>query len=290
MGHGLGFQTFTDDETGQLFFGIPSVWDYHLVDNRSETPWVSMTDAQRAASAITWRGLSWNGPNVNAAVPRVLAPRSNLNIGGANAGSAAGNYYVGDASFGRPVSTTPLSGQLMPVVDQANGTGLACTPLSATNALAVRNNIALVDRGTCDFVTKARNVQAAGATGMVVVDNVPGDVVGLSGNDPSITIPSVRITLADGSTIKAQLQQRSRTKSGVVATLALDTTQLAGADARRRILMYTPSINVPGSSVSHYTTEAKPNQLMEPSINSDLTHTVTPPRDLTFPLLRDIGW
>jgi hypothetical protein len=290
MGHGLGFQTFTDDETGQLFFGIPSVWDYHLVDNRSETPWVSMTDAQRAASAITWRGLSWNGPNVNAAVPRVLAPRSNLNIGGANAGSAAGNYYVGDASFGRPVSTTPLSGQLMPVVDQANGTGLACTPLSATNALAVRNNIALVDRGTCDFVTKARNVQAAGATGMVVVDNVPGDVVGLSGNDPSITIPSVRITLADGSTIKAQLQQRSRTKSGVVATLALDTTQLAGADARRRILMYTPSINVPGSSVSHYTTEAKPNQLMEPSINSDLTHTVTPPRDLTYPLLRDIGW
>jgi len=54
--------------------------------------------------------------------------------------------------------------------------------------------------------------------------------------------------------------------------------------------MYTPSINVPGSSVSHYTTEAKPNQLMEPSINSDLQHTVTPPRDLTFPLLRDIGW
>jgi hypothetical protein len=290
MGHGLGFQTFTDDETGQLFFGIPSVWDYHLVDNRSNTPWVAMTDAQRAASAITWRGLSWDGPNVNAAVPRVLGPRSNLNIGGANAGGAAGNYYVGDASFGPPVSATPLSGQLMPVVDQADGSGLACTPLSTTNALAVRNNIALVDRGTCDFVTKARNVQAAGAIGMVVVDNVPGDVVGLSGNDPSITIPSVRITLADGGTIKARLQQRSRTKSGVTATLALDTTQLAGADARRRILMYTPSINVPGSSVSHYTTEAKPNQLMEPSINSDLLHTVTPPRDLTFPLLHDIGW
>jgi len=290
MGHGLGFQTFTDDETGQQFFGIPSVWDYHLVDNRTNTPWVAMTDAQRAASAITWRGLSWDGPNVNAAVPRVLAPRSNLNIGGANAGGAAGNYYVGDASFGPPVSNRAVSGQLMPVVDQANGTGLACTPLSTVNALAVRNNIALVDRGTCDFVTKARNVQAAGAVGMVVVDNVPGDVTGLSGNDPSITIPAVRITLADGNTIKASLQQRSRVKSGVTATLALDRTQLAGTDSRRRILMYTPSINAPGSSVSHYTTEAKPNQLMEPSINSDLQHVVTPPRDLTFPLLRDIGW
>jgi hypothetical protein len=29
---------------------------------------------------------------------------------------------------------------------------------------------------------------------------------------------------------------------------------------------------------------------MEPAINADLTHSVKPPRDLTLPLLRDIGW
>ncbi|QOY96040.1 peptidase [Massilia sp. UMI-21] len=290
MAHGLGFQTFTDDETGEQFFGIPSVWDYFLVNNRTNMPWVSMTDEQRRISAITWRGLSWNGPNVTAAVPGVLAPRTNLNIGGANAGAAAGDYYVGDASFGPPVSASPVSGQLMPVVDQPNGTGLACTPLDAANTLAVRNNIALVDRGTCDFVTKARNVQEAGAIGMLVVDNVPGDVVGLSGSDPSISIPSLRITLSDGVAIKAALLQRSRTRSGVIASFTLDRTRLAGTDRQRRILMYTPSINAPGSSVSHYTTEAKPNQLMEPSINADLQHVVKPPRDLTFPLLRDIGW
>ena len=29
---------------------------------------------------------------------------------------------------------------------------------------------------------------------------------------------------------------------------------------------------------------------MEPAINSDLTHSVVPPRDLTLSLLRDIGW
>jgi len=290
MAHGLGFQTFTDDESGEQFFGIPSVWDYHLTDNRNNTAWVALTDAQRAASAIAWRGLSWNGPNVNAAAPKVLGPRSNLNIGGANANGAAGDYYVGDATFGAPLVKKAVSGQLMPVVDQGNGTGLACTTLSAVNALAVRNNIALVDRGSCDFTVKAANVQAAGAIGMVVVDNVPGDVIGLSGTDPSIAIPAVRITLADGTVIKAALQGRSRTKSGVIASLGLDLKQLAGADAQRRILMYTPSINAPGSSVSHYTTEAKPNQLMEPSINDDLLHVVKPPRDLTYPLLRDIGW
>ncbi|RZA34355.1 MAG: peptidase [Lysobacteraceae bacterium] len=290
MAHGLGFQTFTDDETGEQFFGVPSIWDYFLVNNRTNLPWVSMTDEQRRISATTWRGLSWNGPNVTAAVPKVLGPRSNLNIDGANASAARGNYYVGDASFGPPIGKTPVSGQLLPVVDQPNGTGLACTPLTADNALAVRNNIALVDRGSCDFVTKARNVQTAGAIGMLVVDNVPGDVVGLSGSDPGIRIPALRITQSDGVAIKAALQQRSRTRSGVIATFGLDTTQLAGTDRQRRILMYTPSIHSPGSSVSHYTTEAKPNQLMEPSINADLQHKVKPPRDLTFPLLRDIGW
>jgi hypothetical protein len=119
---------------------------------------------------------------------------------------------------------------------------------------------------------------------------IPGDVGGMSGNDPSITIPSARVTQADGTWLKTALQRRSRTQSGVVASLGLDTTRLAGADSAGRILMYTPTTLSPGSSVSHYTTEAKPDQLMEPAINSDLTHEVTPPRDLTFPLLRDIGW
>jgi len=290
MAHGFGFQTFTDDETGAQIQDTPSVWDHYLIDNRTEKLWVQMTDAERVASAIAWRGLSWNGANVTAAVPAALAAAPQLTISGANAGGAAGNYAVGDASFGAPLSTTPLSGQLMPVVDQGNGLGLACTPLDATNALAVRGNIALVDRGTCDFVVKARNVQAAGAIGMVLADVVPGEVAGLPGSDPAITIASVRVTQADGQKLKASLLQRSRTRSGVVAGLGVDATRLAGADAQRRMLMYTPSINAPGSSVSHYTTEARPNQLMEPSINDDLPHVVTPPRDLTYPLLRDIGW
>jgi hypothetical protein len=288
--HGLGFQTFTDDETGEEIENQPSIWDYYLLDNRLNRTWVELTPAQRAASAITWRGLSWNGPIVTANVPRVLAPASNLGISGSAAGSAAGNYQVGDASFGPPLSNPPVRGQLMPVVDQPDGTGTACTPLNRTNARAVRGNVALVDRGTCDFVVKAANVQAAGGIGMVVADNQPGDVTGLSGNDPSIAIPAVRITQADGATIKAALQRRSRTRSGVVASLGLNTARLAGTDAQGRILLYTPSIFSPGSTVSHYTTEAKPNQLMEPFINEDLSHEVTPPRDLTYPLLQDIGW
>src|SRR5207247_7982338 len=35
---------------------------------------------------------------------------------------------------------------------------------------------------------------------------------------------------------------------------------------------------------------AYPNQLMEPGINGDLTHSVVPNADLTLSLLRDVGW
>ena len=286
MAHGLGFQTFTDDETGAEILDIPSVWDHFLVDNRNEQLWVNMTPEQRVASAISNRGLSWNGPIVTAAVPAVLDPRSRLTI----FGKAAGDYQVGDASFGPPLGRKPVKGQVMPVIDQPDGTGLACAPLSKHSAWSIRGNIALVSRGTCPFVDKARNVQAAGAIGMIVADNAPGEPTGLSGSDPSIRIPSVRISQADGAKLRAALQSRSRHRSGVLASLGVYKYRLAGADEQRRILMYTPDPNQPGSSVSHYTTEAKPNQLMEPSINSDLSHTVTPPRDLTYPLLRDIGW
>jgi len=290
MAHGLGFQTFTDDETGTEIQDLPSIWDHYLVDNRSERPWVDLTPEQRVASAISVDGLSWNGAAVTAAVPQVLDPRSRLTVSGKAAGKAAGHYPVGDASFGPPLTRKPVSGQLMPVIDQPDGTGLACAPLSKLSARAVRGNIALVSRGTCAFVDKARNVQAAGAIGMVVADNAPGAPTGMSGDDPGIRIPSVRITQDTGIALRAALQARSRTRSGVLASLCVDRNTLAGTDARRRILMYTPNPNQPGSSVSHYTTDAKPNQLMEPAINSDLTHTVTPPRDLTYPLLQDIGW
>ena len=72
--------------------------------------------------------------------------------------------------------------------------------------------------------------------------------------------------------------------------IGLDLTLFSGADASARALMFTPNPFVGGSSVSHWDTSAFPNLLMEPAINGDLTHEVTPPNDLTFTLLKDIGW
>jgi hypothetical protein len=57
-------------------------------------------------------------------------------------------------------------------------------------------------------------------------------------------------------------------------------------DLTGRVQMYTPNPFQGGSSVSHYSNQAFPNLLMEPSINSGLPLTL----DLTRQQMRDIGW
>jgi hypothetical protein len=128
---------------------------------------------------------------------------------------------------------------------------------------------------------------------MIVADNVAGSPPDSLGEDSTVlgvVIPSVRISQADGATLKSRLTRRSRTASGVIASLGLNMNQRAGADSLGRALMYTPDPFDNGSSVAHWDTIASPNQLMEPNDSGDLTHDVSPPRDMTLPLFQDIGW
>lgn len=290
MGHGLGFQTFTNGASGAQLANKPSIWDHYLLDNTTNKLWKDMVDSERVASSLKPEGLSWTGSRVVAAAPNVLAHANTLRISGPSAGAAAGDQQSGSADFGPALTTTPMTGQVMPVVDQADGTGLACTALSASNALAVRGNIALVNRGACAFTIKVKNAQNAGAVAVLVANNAVEAISGLGGADASITIPSVRITKEEGAALLTALAKRSRTASGVYATLGLSPTLLAGSDSLGRPTMYTPNPYQPGSSVSHYNTSARRNQLMEPAISADLTHSPTLPLDLTFELLKDIGW
>jgi len=295
MAHGLGFQTFTSGSTGAFNGGLPSIWDHFLFSVAAGGFWKDVTAADRVASAISVSGLVWNGPIVTAAAPLVLLQgAANVAIGGVQAGAAAGNYAAGEASFGPLASfASPVVGDLMPVVSNttaASLTGPGCGPLTTLDALAVNGNIALIDRGVCNLAVKVKNAQNAGARGVIIADNVPGGVAGLGGSDPTVTIPALRITLADATTIRAQLFKRSRTKSGVVASISRIGTQLAGADGLGRVRMFAPNPFQSGSSVSHFDSSATPNLLMEPAINGNLTQAVAPPLDLTLPLFTEIGW
>ena len=290
MGHGVGFQTFTNGSTGAQLAGYPSVWDHYLLDNTTNKLWVNMTNAERAASSLRVNGLSWTGPRVTAAVPNVLSALPQLRLVGAGGKEAGGLYQVGEADFGPSVASSPVTGQIAQVALQADSPGSACTPFNAANAAAVAGKIALVSRGTCGFVVKVKNAQNAGAIGVIVADNAPGAVTAMGGADPTIVIPSVRVTQADGAAIGGSLVKPNGNASGTVGKFELSKSLLAGADSMQRMTMFTPNPYQPGSSVSHYNTSAKRNQLMEPAISADLTHSPTLPLDLTFELLKDIGW
>lgn len=81
----------------------------------------------------------------------------------------------------------------------------ACTAL--TNA-SLTNQLVLVKRGTCDFVTKIKNAQAKGAKGVILFNNETGGAVSSFGTaDATVTIPSVFISNADGEVLKGKLDQ-----------------------------------------------------------------------------------
>jgi PA domain len=291
FGHGLGFSVLTTSgNTGARFAGLPSIWEGFMFDNTTGIAWLAMNDAERAASARNPRKVVWTGANVTAGAPSVLIPGTPQLVVASSVGGA-GTYDVGAASFGPVLTAGGVSGDIMPVLPQAGGTGPGCEPFNALNALAVNGNIALIDRGVCTFPVKVKNAQNAGAKAVIIADNVAGaPPPGLGGSDPTITIPAVRITLADANIIKPALAFRSRTRSGVIGTLNLDLSRRAGADALGRVMLFTPNPYQPGSSVSHWDSSAIRNLLMEPAINADLSHSAIPPFDLTFPLLQDIGW
>jgi hypothetical protein len=300
LGHGLGFSVFTTNTaTGVQFQGKPSIWEGFMVDNTSGKLWAQMNDAERVASAINFRQLGWNGANAIAATPFVLdvgaTPVPKLNIGGPAAGAVAGDKVYATAGFGAQLSLVPVVGELMPVVASttaAGATGPGCGPLTALDARAVRGNIALIDRGACGFAVKVKNAQNAGARAVIIGNTAAGAFGPLGGADATITIPTLMVTFADSNLLKTALVTRSRTSSGVIATMSALPTggQYVGTDALSRPLLYTPNPRVPGSSVSHWDTSATPSLLMEPNITPGLTTILTTPKDLTLPLLKDLGW
>jgi hypothetical protein len=275
LGHGLGFSTTTSGSTGNLFNLYPHVWDRFLFDTVTGLHWYQMTPAQRQASAIALDKLVWNGPGAFSDAASFLSPRVRVLVN--SPGSIAGNYFGNAASFGANVLTSNVTADIELVNDGAGAsTSDGCEPI--VNNLA--GKIALIDRGTCAFVLKAANAQAAGAVAVIIANNVAGEIIP-GGTDPSIVIPVIGVTQATGNLIKAELLN-----GPVNATIGPHPTQLSGTDASGRPLMYTPNPFQGGSSVSHWDVSMTPNTLMEPAINASLSSGV----DITTGLFEDIGW
>lgn len=289
FGHGLGFLSFTDETNGQFCCGseaLPSIYDRYLLDKNTGLHWDTMTNGQRVLSAVNNSAkLVWDGALATSAVPIVLRPAAEVRV--LAPANAVNTFIGGPAAFGSSLST-PVTGELMPVTGSG---GLACSALSALDAAAVAGKVAIVQRGTCAFVVKVKNVQNAGAIGAVIANNNPAlPPQNLEGDDPTITIPSALVSQSDGAALQNLLRFRSRTRSGVMVRLGDSPQRRAGADEANRVFIFSPSPVQPGSSISHWDVSAFPNLLMEPFDTIDTDFSLKPPGDLTLTALQQLGW
>ncbi|MEZ4852562.1 MAG: M36 family metallopeptidase, partial [Bacteroidia bacterium] len=118
-----------------------------------------------------------------------------------NPTAISGMYISAGASFGNQTYTN-ITNELV-LVEDGTGNNLGCQTL--TNTSALNGKIALIDRGSCNFVVKVGNAEAAGAIAAVIIDNAPGNPTNPWGNGINIGIPSVMITMDLGNQIKAEL-------------------------------------------------------------------------------------
>jgi extracellular elastinolytic metalloproteinase len=117
-------------------------------------------------------------------------------------------FSAAGAAFGPALTSTGRTAALS-VTSPADG----CTAISTV----LTGMIAIIDRGTCDFVVKVKNAQLKGATGVIVANHAAGgdSLMSMGGTDTTITIPAVFVGNSNGATLKAA--------AGSSATIRLTT-------------------------------------------------------------------
>lgn len=285
FGHGLGFSSFLSRTNGSTPDGMTDRYLDNTLDGSTNTPFpalLAQSPAARLAAIQKVDQIVWTGSNVAAAMPATLL-FGRPELLAPTIPAIDGSRY-GTASFGPPIPASGVTGLVVVAQDGVGVSTDACEPLTALSAIAVRGNIALVDRGICGFTVKVKNAQNAGASAVLVADNAPDNPpAGLGGADPTITIPSARVLRATGDLIKAA--------TGPVAlTIGVNLARRAGTDLQDRTQLYASTPIAPGSTLNHWDPIAFRNLLMEPAVNGDLTHSLLPPFDMTLAEMHDMGW
>jgi len=117
------------------------------------------------------------------------------------------NLRAGAALFGPDINERGFGASAPMVIIEPES---ACSlPLAELSTRLLRDRIAIVKRGDCMFVQKARNVQSLGAVGLIVIDNNPessaanaNNFFSMSGDGTNdVTIPVLFLYGLEGSTL-----------------------------------------------------------------------------------------
>lgn len=115
----------------------------------------------------------------------------------------SGDYnFQGTTNFGGSISDQYISGELILANDGTASAYKGCNPL--LNTTEINGNIAVVERGDCNYTVKAMNAQLAGATAIIVINDGPGTEE-MGGVNNNIVIPAIMISQSDGSILKTSI-------------------------------------------------------------------------------------
>jgi Zn-dependent metalloprotease len=146
-------------------------------------------DAARTAGSCT--AFTAQPPTVNITAPAAIA----------------GPKSAGAAAFG--ATNFSISGTVAGV--QVGSTTAACAALPASS---LAGKIAFIDRGGCGFSLKAQFAEQAGAIAVIIGNNVAGGAPSLGATAGTVnTVPTLSVSQADGTAIKAQLASTTVTAS-----------------------------------------------------------------------------
>ena len=110
-------------------------------------------------------------------------------------------YPAAEGGFTPPVFAPPLSGAFAGPVHWTGGEG--CTVDEFDRAAVGSDEVALIQRGSCFFSTKAANAQALGYSGFIVANNAGDGLISMSaGTNDVIAIPGFFVGQSTGEIMK----------------------------------------------------------------------------------------
>jgi minor extracellular serine protease Vpr len=136
----------------------------------------------------------------------------------------------------------PITGNLIAGLP-ANG----CAAL--TNAAAVSGNIVLLSRGTCGFLVKYQQAQAAGARAIVVANNSTAAPITMGGLNNTVTIPGVMISQADGAGLAAATGVNVRLEVAADATKEDQLAAFSSQGPGQFNSAFKPDLAAPGVGI-----------------------------------------
>ena len=125
----------------------------------------------------------------------------------------SGAYSCSTAGFGPVVPMTPITEDIILVIDDGADTTDGCGMI--TNGAALVGKIALVRRGNCTFGEKVEACEAMGAVAVIVMNNT-GTSTQAMGGTSTTNIPSIMVSKPNGDAFVNQINQGNTVNGTIV--------------------------------------------------------------------------